>query len=190
MSWGDKDIWVVDVELPAGSRVEYKYVVLEEQDWTRQVNEAAEGRVEYTYRVTPDDTPPDVQHITKQMAIVAWQSGSNRVLQIPGEAELAALVESGAGAGDRPMASAQGSTSGRSYGQQALGKGIGGGSVSPNSTLSSSSSSSSSSSEWRGDEVREDDDGVWERLTIDSEGMPFLERRDVWGRGENPENVD
>ncbi len=30
-------------------------------------------------------SPPDVQKITKQMAIVAWQPGPNRLLQVPTE---------------------------------------------------------------------------------------------------------
>lgn len=34
--------------------MEYKYVILEEQDWTQQVNELSEGKVEYTYRIEPD----------------------------------------------------------------------------------------------------------------------------------------
>lgn len=36
-SWNPGDIWAVEVELPAGTKVEYKYVILEEQDWTQQV---------------------------------------------------------------------------------------------------------------------------------------------------------
>lgn len=55
------------------------------QDWTQQVNEATEGMVEYTYRIEPDTRPPDIQKITKQMAIVAWQPGPNRILQVPTE---------------------------------------------------------------------------------------------------------
>ena len=178
MSWQPTDIWQVDVELPAGSRVEYKYVVLEEQDWTRQVNESTEGTVEYSYRVTPDDSPPDVQHITKQMAIVAWQSGSNRVLQVPDEAELAAL-RAGEAAVDRPLTSTQGPVGGRIYGQQAVGKGLGGGNsppVSPPTPSMIPPSASDASDEFV---------GVWERLGLDEEGKPFLERRDVWGRGES-----
>ena len=209
MSWQPTDIWVVDVELPAGCRVEYKYVILEEQDWTRQVNESAEGRVEYTYRVAPDDTPPDVQHITRQMAIVAWQSGSNRVLQVPDENEIARLVERGGDAityrpsSPAKMASSSssisststsassssssssstttqrgsGSSGSRSYGQQALGGSGGRSSSSPTSSGSFSNDSN---------EPEVDDSGVWEQLSIDESGRPFLERRDVWGRGESP----
>jgi hypothetical protein len=36
-SWNPGDVWAVEVELPAGTKVEYKYVILEEQDWTQQV---------------------------------------------------------------------------------------------------------------------------------------------------------
>ena len=110
------------VELPANTRVEYKYVIMEEQvaflhpatamtclafagrtgnrlvccinagwsslcvavlqDWTTQVSEDAEGVVSFQYRTKPDD-PPDVQTIQKQMAIVAWQPGPNRIVQVP-----------------------------------------------------------------------------------------------------------
>lgn len=145
MAWQPTDLWMVDIELPAGTRVEYKYVILEEQDWTRQVNEAAEGRVEYSYRTAPDASPPDVQRITKQMAIVAWQAGPNRVLQVPSESELISLKT-----GDevvRPV---------------------------PFLSLTQSSVSGSSNT------------GVWERLSIDENGRPFLERHDVWGNGESP----
>lgn len=38
----------------------------------------------FTYRTQPDD-PPDVQTIQKQMAIVAWQPGPNRVVEVPAE---------------------------------------------------------------------------------------------------------
>lgn len=88
MCWQPRDTWTVEVELPAGSKVEYKYVILEEQDWTQQVNANSEGMVDYTYRVQPETQPPDVQKITRKMAIVAWQSGSNRVLVVPSEKEI------------------------------------------------------------------------------------------------------
>ena len=52
------------------------------QDWTTQVSEDAEGVVSFRYRTQPDD-PPDVQTIQKQMAIVAWQPGPNRIVQVP-----------------------------------------------------------------------------------------------------------
>lgn len=161
MSWQPTDVWVVEVELPAGTRVEYKYVILEEQDWTRQVNEAVEGRVEYTYRVAPDDTPPDVQSITKQMAIVAWQSGPNRILQVPSESEISSLL-AGNPVIERQLNASQGA-GGRAYGQQALGR-------------------------ERGSFVEPEpyNGGIWERLSLDENGRPFLDRRDGWGRGESP----
>jgi hypothetical protein len=150
MAWQPTDVWMVDIELPAGTRVEYKYVILEEQDWTRQVNEAAEGRVEYSYRTAPDASPPDVQRITKQMAIVAWQAGPNRVLQVPSENELSSL-KMGEGPVHRiPPPSFVGQT----YSTQAA----------------------------KESSTRE----VWERLSIDENGRPFLERHDVWGTGESP----
>lgn len=40
--------------------------------------------VTFTYRTQPD-SPPDVQTIQKQMAIVAWQPGPNKVVQVPSE---------------------------------------------------------------------------------------------------------
>ena len=116
--------WAAQVDLPVSSRIEYKYVILEEQarphgglpcapqapasrgggcclalglrpppgaareralraqDWTKQESEDAEGVVTFTYRTQPD-SPPDVATIQKQMAIVAWQPGPNRVVQVP-----------------------------------------------------------------------------------------------------------
>lgn len=59
------------------------------QDWTRQVSEDAEGVVSFTYRTRPED-PPDVQQIQRQMAIVAWQRGPNRYIQVPSEANIQA----------------------------------------------------------------------------------------------------
>jgi hypothetical protein len=193
MSWTPDDIWVVDIELPAGTRIEYKYVVLEEQDWTQQVNQAAEGRVEYSYRVSPDENPPDVRRITKQMAIVAWQAGPNRILQVPSEAELAELRRGGAvqrgpisisadaiapgpPSGTSPptlgaVSGASAATTGtqRLYGQQALGPAAfppaPGASVPP-----------------RPEELA----GIWEVLSLDEGGKPYLERRDVWGQGSSP----
>ena len=175
MSWQPTDLWVVEVELPAGTRVEYKYVILEEQDWTRQVNEAVEGRVEYTYRVAPDDTPPDVQSITKQMAIVAWQSGPNRILQVPSESEIESLLAGSPKAIDRPL-----NSQGRVYGQQALGRERG---KNENRPFSAFLSFSPSGSFEENDKMGES--GVWERLTVDDNGKPFLDRRDGWGRGES-----
>ena len=52
------------------------------QDWTRQASEDAEGVISFTYRTRPED-PPDVLQIQRQMAIVAWQRGPNRHIQVP-----------------------------------------------------------------------------------------------------------
>lgn len=38
----------------------------------------------FTYRTQPEG-PPDVQQIQKQMAIVAWQPGPNRYVQVPSQ---------------------------------------------------------------------------------------------------------
>ncbi len=57
------------------------------QDWTKQESEDAEGVVTFSYRTQPDN-PPDVQTIQKQMAIVAWQPGPNRVVQVPSQVPL------------------------------------------------------------------------------------------------------
>lgn len=54
------------------------------QDWTKQENEDAEGVVSFSYRTKPEE-PPDVQTIQKQMAIVAWQPGPNRIVQVPSQ---------------------------------------------------------------------------------------------------------
>jgi len=61
--------------------------------WTNQQDEDSEGVVEVTYRSGEDaNQPPDVQKIRKQMAIVDWQPGPNRIIQIPDEAEVNKLV--------------------------------------------------------------------------------------------------
>ena len=54
------------------------------QDWTKQENEDAEGIVSFSYRTKPEE-PPDLQTIQKQMAIVAWQPGPNRIVQVPSQ---------------------------------------------------------------------------------------------------------
>eukprot|EP00951_Prasinocladus_malaysianus_P005236 scaffold37202_cov47-Prasinocladus_malaysianus.AAC.2 len=89
MSWSEGDNWTAEVEVPLGTRLEYKYVILEEQDWTKQENEDAEGVVTQQYTL-PEI--PDVQSITKRMAIVAWQPGPNRMLVVPKEEEFEGLV--------------------------------------------------------------------------------------------------
>lgn len=57
------------------------------QDWTKQESEDAEGVVEQiSYRSgSVPGAPPDVTVIQKQMAIVAWQPGPNRIVQVPTE---------------------------------------------------------------------------------------------------------
>ena len=150
MTWTAGDVWRTEVLLPAGQRVEYKYVILEEQDWTKLENEDAEGLVEVTYRSGSEPgEPPDVtvgaarlhplgaagrggsqrgalaargasrvggqsvtvrsmapapshpavrptrpQVIQKQMAIVAWQPGPNRIVQVPTEVRRAVAPRS------------------------------------------------------------------------------------------------
>lgn len=177
MSWNPEDIWAVEVELPAGTRVEYKYVILEEQDWTQQVNEDVEGKVEYTYRTSPQSSPPDVQHIVRQMAIVAWQPGPNRILQVPAEDELNQLEE-----GiilerltPPPQSTAPGTL--RRYGQQAVGKILNNTPFPPPSEAS-------------GPPRIEEVNGVWERLYIDDNGRPCMDRRDVWGKEPEPLGSD
>ena len=61
--------------------------------WTNQQNEDSEGVVEVTYRSGKSPgQPPDVHKIRKQMAIVDWQPGPNRVIQIPDQDEIDRLV--------------------------------------------------------------------------------------------------
>lgn len=91
MTWNAGDIWSCEFELAAGQRIEHKYTILEQQDWARMENNDDQGLVpaEITYRAgTTPGKPPDLNQITKQMAIVAWQPGPNRILQVPTEAEL------------------------------------------------------------------------------------------------------
>ncbi|KFM28251.1 hypothetical protein F751_1530 [Auxenochlorella protothecoides] len=164
MSWAPDDLWGVEVELLPGTKLDYKYVILEEQDWTQQVNEAAEGR----------------------MAIVAWQPGPNRQLSVPTEEELAALkpgvrldrappphsaAASGPTAGGSPIGGGQ-----RGYGAQALGRTR---SAQPPPFTGSGAAASMPP---RQEELT----GMWEVLTLDADGRPALERRDVWGREEPP----
>eukprot|EP00877_Chromochloris_zofingiensis_P003243 jgi/Chrzof1/1291/Cz10g01130.t1 len=73
MTWNQGDIWTCE-------------------DWIKLENEDAEGLVEVTYRTGSEPgKPPDVQVIQKQMAIVAWQPGPNRIVQVPTENELQSL---------------------------------------------------------------------------------------------------
>jgi len=96
MRWTPGDVWIWEGEFPPGTDVEYKYVVLEEQSWTRLCDLAAEGvvtRERPTYRQPNQDEyqEVDVETVTNQMAIVAWQQGQNRILSIPTEREILRL---------------------------------------------------------------------------------------------------
>lgn len=107
------------------------------------------------------------------MAIVAWQPGPNRMLAVPTEEELAAL-RPGEVVHREPPAPAPGSMGGqRSYGQQALGKGLssGGGGVPEEPPPPTAPAQGQQG-------------GVWETLRLDEEGRPLLQRHDVWGREE------
>jgi hypothetical protein len=56
------------------------------QDWTKLEDSGSEGLVDLTYRTGSEPgQPPDAQVIQKQMAIVAWQPGPNRVVEVPSE---------------------------------------------------------------------------------------------------------
>lgn len=104
-------------------RLEYKYVILEEQVglipvsmsgedrgvvglpvlnkyvfqsgtldgvlwqvWTKQEDDESEGVIELSYRSSDEPfQPPDVKTIRKKMAIVDWQPGPNRMLEVPTE---------------------------------------------------------------------------------------------------------
>jgi hypothetical protein len=190
MAWTAGDVWAVTVELPAGARVEYKYVILEEQDWTQQVNAAAEGRVAYAYRTreAAGAAPPDVQTITRQMAIVAWQPGPNRVLQVPPEAELAALrLAPGGPPAERappavvPAPGARGAA--RAFGQPG-----GAGAAARRAEAGAAAAAAAAATGAPAPRV-EEVSGVWERVGLDAEGAPFMERRDVWGEVE-PEDEE
>eukprot|EP01025_Chloroclados_australasicus_P014970 TRINITY_DN1708_c0_g1_i2.p1 TRINITY_DN1708_c0_g1~~TRINITY_DN1708_c0_g1_i2.p1 ORF type:complete len:369 (-),score=77.14 TRINITY_DN1708_c0_g1_i2:2000-3106(-) len=97
MTWNKGDNWTTELLLPVGLRVEYKYVILERQDWIKiQDDSAAEGMVtipappRYRTGFGPEP-PPQIEQIEEKMAIVSWQPGPNRVLQVPEESELQGL---------------------------------------------------------------------------------------------------
>ncbi|CAD7703666.1 unnamed protein product [Ostreobium quekettii] len=166
MTWNPTDVWTAEVELPAGMRLEYKYVILEEQDWTKQEDEDAEGVMEWTYRTgTEPGRPPDVQTIRKQMAIVDWQPGPNRVVDVPTVEELSKLKPGEAvartPAQPRPLVSSS-SIRRRS------------------STLALFPPQRMWEFEQLGMEQSEPSQVVWEELSIDEDGRPLLKRNDVW----------
>ncbi|PNW84251.1 hypothetical protein CHLRE_04g226800v5 [Chlamydomonas reinhardtii] len=91
MAWNANDKWTCEVEFAPGQRIEYKYVVLEEQEWTNLADKYAQGYVEVPYRTVADPgRAPDPREIVA-MAIVAWQPGPNRVLHVPSEDEIKRL---------------------------------------------------------------------------------------------------
>ncbi|KAL3145480.1 hypothetical protein ABBQ32_003305 [Trebouxia sp. C0010 RCD-2024] len=167
MVWNQGDIWTAEVELPANTKIEYKYVILEEQDWTKQENEDAEGVVSFSYRTKPEE-PPDVQTIQKQMAIVAWQPGPNRIVQVPSQVEIEAL-QPGVVQKREPAKPQKQTYYARRYGQQAFG---------PNSRLIGSLQDMSKEEEKR---LEEELKGTYENISLDANGQALVERRDVWG---------
>ena len=65
------------------------------QDWSKMEEEDAQTEdwglvpVQITYRAGNEPgKPPDVGVIQKAMAIVAWQPGPNRIVQVPTEVSL------------------------------------------------------------------------------------------------------
>ena len=172
MSWEPEDRWVVEFELPAGSRLEYKYVILEEQDWTQQVNATTEGTMDYSYRVHLEVTPPDVQKITRKMAIVAWQSGPNRVLHVPDEVDIDRAM---GGIGDVVSNSSGSSSSGPGKALYREFEASVGGEGSLWSPVDMASVET---------DAHAGNDGLCrEFLYADEDGRPMLDRRDVWGTG-------
>lgn len=139
-------------------RLEYKYVILEEQVvakppsskplfqvWTNQQDEDSEGIVEVTYRTgTTPGQPPDVHKIRKQMAIVDWQPGPNRVIQIPSRDEIDRLTPGGK----------MRRTPARPRSYVHFGR--------PGNALKKASN------------------GTWEELSLDSKENPILKRHDIW----------
>ncbi|DBA84831.1 TPA: hypothetical protein ACH3X1_005862 [Trebouxia sp. C0004] len=167
MVWNQGDIWTAEVELPANTKIEYKYVILEEQDWTKQENEDAEGVVSFSYRTKPEE-PPDVQTIQKQMAIVAWQPGPNRIVQVPSQVEIDAL-KPGVVQNREPAKPQRQTYYARRFGQQAFGSG---------SRLIGSLQDMSKEEEKR---LEEELKGTYETITLKANGQALVERRDVWG---------
>eukprot|EP00798_Chlamydomonas_sp_ICE-L_P010674 gene10674-12363_t len=101
--------------------------------------------------------PPDVQAIQKQMAIVAWQPGPNRVLQVPSESELlddqSELLDLQVGQAIERIPARPNQR--RPYERVIKPKKPPPG-VDPL-------------------------EGTWEVLTTDDDDQPFLERHDIWG---------
>ena len=68
MSWNEGDAWTKDAEFPLGAMLEYKYVVLEDQDWTKLQDEGAEGVVT-TFRSNSEDSDSDGSEADLQRAL-------------------------------------------------------------------------------------------------------------------------
>lgn len=124
--------------------------------WTKQEDGSAEGVVDLTYRSgTEPGYPPDVHTIRKQMAIVDWQPGPNRVVQVPTKEELSHLrpgnVVQRAPAQPKPFFMFD-QFRDRQHKNQVEVTG---------------------------------DTATWEELVIDNDGMPILTRQDVWGYTSN-----
>ena len=56
------------------------------QEWTKLENPSAEGVVKRHRSGSQPESPPDNHTIQMKMAIVSWQPGPNRVLQVPNQA--------------------------------------------------------------------------------------------------------
>lgn len=199
MEWSQGDIWSAEFDLPANSKMEYKYVIMEEQDWTTQVSEDSEGVVSFNYRTEPD-APPDVRTIQKQMAIVAWQPGPNRTVNLPRVEEWRGLSEGEVRPREvipqrqQQQQVAQPYMAGRLYGQQAQwGKATRGLQSAQGTSqqqqqqtdVAKEQSSSFAPQQQQTQHARQAKeldplDGTWETLQL-RDGAPLLERRDVWG---------
>ncbi|WZN61536.1 CBM20 domain-containing protein [Chloropicon roscoffensis] len=94
LNWTEGDWWTIELNFPEGARIEYKYVVLEDQNWTKQDDEAAEGLVPL-YRPSGDVTEPVTEAIVRKMAIVAWQPGPNLVYTVPSQRDAAGAEGTG-----------------------------------------------------------------------------------------------
>ena len=55
------------------------------QEWTKLSNPNAQGVVKKHRSGSRPESPPDNQTIQLQMAIVSWQPGPNRILEVPNQ---------------------------------------------------------------------------------------------------------
>lgn len=203
MEWSQGDIWSAEFDLPANSKMEYKYVIMEEQDWTTQVSEDSEGVVSFSYRTEPD-APPDVRTIQKQMAIVAWQPGPNRTVILPRMEEWRGLSEGEVRPREvipqqQQQQAVQPYMAGRLHGRQALGgkttRGLQSDQGAPGTTQHRQQQQQTEVSKEqsppfvpvqqqtqhaRQSKELDPPNGTWETLQL-RDGVLLLERRDVWG---------